>query len=82
MISKIVLALIFPSSFKQNPYFRSVIRTYVQQSAFHDTFIFTINGLQKWRPITSAHDAKALAIEIYRHLSDFLVMHSVASKLH
>jgi hypothetical protein len=82
MISKSVLELIFPSSFKQNPDFSSVIRMYVRQSAFHDTFIFAINGLQKWRHITPARDAKALAIEFYRHLSDFLVTRSVASKLH
>lgn len=82
MISKRVLELIFPSSFKQDPDFRSVIRTYMQQSAFHDTFRFTINGLQKWPHITPTHDAKALAIEFYRHLRDFLVTHSVASKLH
>lgn len=82
MISKRVLELIFPTSFKQNPDFRSLICMYVQQSAFHDTFRFTINGLQKWRHITPTHDAKALAIEFYRYLSDFLVTHSVASKLH
>ena len=82
MIQKRVLELIFPSSFKQNTAFRSVIRMYVQQSAFHDTFIFNINGLQKWHHITPAHDAKTLAIEFYRHLGDFLVTHSVASKLH
>jgi len=55
---------------------------YVQQSAFHDTFIFTINGLQKWHHITPAHDTKALAIELCRHPSDFLVTHSVATKLY
>jgi hypothetical protein len=82
MLSKCVLELVFPSLFKQNPDFRSVILMYVEQSAFHDSFIFTINGLQKWHHITPAHDTKALATEFYRHLSDFLLTHSVASKLH
>jgi hypothetical protein len=45
LISKRVLELIFPSSVKQNPDFRPVIRMHTQRTTFNDTLIFTTNGL-------------------------------------
>jgi hypothetical protein len=45
LISKGVFELIFPSSVKQNPDFRPVIRMHTQRPTFNDTLMFTTNGL-------------------------------------